>query len=527
MDVVVVGAGFSGLYLLHRLREAGFSARIIEAGDDVGGTWYWNRYPGARCDVESLDYCYAFSDELQRDWSWKERYSTQPEILSYLQHVAERFDLRRDIVFGTRVTSATWREKDALWEIRTDRGTEITATWLIMATGCLSVPRAPEYPDLDCYEGRVYYTARWPHDGVDFSGLDVAVIGTGSSGIQSIPVIAREAAHVTVFQRTPNFSVPAWNAPMDPELERAAKSDIPARRHALRWTDSGYLIEHNFDSVQGRSKDEVETELERRWNQGGFNLLHTYDKALSDPATNAVMADFIHRKIRAVVKNPAVAEKLCPKNHPFGTKRPCVDIGYYETFNRENVDLVDISETPITAFTPTGLRTSDRSFEFDAVVFATGFDAMTGALLAIDIKGRHGLTLRDKWEHGPRTYLGLMVAGFPNMFTITGPGSPSVLTNMVTSIEQHVEWVTDCLAHLRNRQQTQIEATETAEDAWVDRVNREADQTLYPQANSWYVGANVPGKPRVFMPYVGGADVYRKLCNEIAEKNYEGFATGR
>ena len=527
LDVVVVGAGFSGLYLLHRLREAGFSARAIEAGDDLGGTWYWNRYPGARCDVESLDYCYAFSDELLREWHWKERYSTQPEILAYLRHVAERFDLRRDIVFGTRVTGATWNEKDSRWEIETDRGTKVSASWLIMATGCLSVPRAPEFSDLDCYEGRIYYTARWPHEGVDFTGLDVAVIGTGSSGIQSIPVIARQAKHLTVFQRTPNFSVPAFNAPMDPELERASMADLAARRDALRWSDSGYRIVRNLERLHGKPKDEIEREMERRWAEGGFNLLNVYDGVTSDPATNEVVADFIRRKIRATVKDPKVAEKLCPTNHPFGTKRPCVDIGYFETFNRENVSLIDINETPIEAFTPTGLRTTDASFDVDAVVFATGFDAMTGALLAVDIKGKRGLSLRDKWEHGPRSYLGLMVAGFPNLFTITGPGSPSVLTNMVTSIEQHVDWVTDCLSHLRDRQQTQIEATESAEDAWVDRVNREADQTLYPQANSWYVGANVPGKPRVFMPYVGGADVYRKLCDEVAEKNYEGFATGR
>ncbi len=527
LDVVVVGAGFSGLYLIHRLRGAGFSVRAIEAGDDVGGTWYWNRYPGARCDVESLDYCYAFDDELLREWHWKERYSTQPDILDYLRHVAERFDLRRDITFNSRVTHATWHETDGRWQVETDRGGTFEATFLIMATGCLSVPRMPEFPDLDCYGGRVYYTARWPHEGVDFAGLDVAVIGTGSSGIQSIPVIARQAKRVTVFQRTPNFSVPAFNAPMDPELERDAMADIPARRQALRASDSGYLIVRNPEKLDGKPADEIERELERRWNEGGFNLLNVYDGVTSDPTTNAIVADFIRRRIRATVKDPKIANKLCPTNHPFGTKRPCVDIGYFETYNRENVELVDLNETPIENFTTGGLRTSDRNFDFDAVVFATGFDAMTGALLAVEITGRRGLSLRDKWAHGPRSYLGLMVAGFPNLFTITGPGSPSVLTNMVTSIEQHVEWVTDCLSNLRNRQQSRIEATEAAEDDWVARVNREADETLYPKANSWYVGANVPGKPRVFMPYVGGLDVYRKLCDEVAAKDYEGFVAGR
>jgi len=527
LDVLVVGAGFSGLYLLHRLREAGFSARAIEEADDVGGTWYWNRYPGARCDVESLDYCYAFSDELQRDWQWKERYSAQPDILAYLQHVADRFDLRRDVIFGTRVTRADWDEKAGRWIVETDRGGRFEATFFIMATGCLSVPKAPEIPGIDRYRGAVYHTGRWPKEGVDFTGIDVAVIGTGSSGIQSIPQIARQAKHVTVFQRTPNYSVPAWNGPLDPEAERYAKSHIPERREALRWSDSGYLIEHNPEPIDDKPADEIERELERRWRQGGFNMLHVYDEILKDRKTNEIVADFIRAKIRERVKDPRVAEKLCPSNHPFGTKRPCVDIDYFETFNRDNVELVDIRETPIETFTGAGLRTSIREFSFDAVVFATGFDAMTGALLAVDITGCDGQTLREKWSRGPRTYLGLMVAGFPNMFMITGPGSPSVLSNMATSIEQHVEWVTDCLSHLRDRQMTRIEASEAAEEAWVARVNEEGDRTLYPEANSWYVGANVPGKPRVFMPFVGGVNTYRKLCDEIVANGYEGFETGR
>ena len=483
-DVVVVGAGFSGLYLLHRLRGAGFSVRVVEAGKDVGGTWYWNRYPGARCDVESLDYSYSFCAELQQEWQWPARFAVQPEILRYAQHVADRFDLRRDIAFETRVTGAAWDEAAGSWMIETDREERLEATWFIMATGCLSMPRMPDIAGIESFLGPWYHTGDWPHEEVDFTGLRVGLIGTGSSSIQSIPVIAQQAQHVTVFQRTANFSIPAWNGSLDPEIERQHKARYPEHRETARWSAGGYLIADNEDPMPIETPEAVEQELERRWRQGGFNMQSVYDDVMTNDKANRIVAEFVHSKIHERVNDPAVADLLCPRNHPFGTKRLCVDTDYYEAYNRENVTLVDIRSTPIEAITPAGLRTSETEYTFDAIVYATGFDAMTGALLSVDIRGRDGMSLRDKWAAGPRSYLGLAVTGFPNIFTITGPGSPSVLSNMMTSIEQHVEWVSDCIVDLRNRQMTRIEPSTEAEDSWVEHVSETGETTLYPQANT-------------------------------------------
>ena len=527
VDAVIVGAGFAGLYMLHRLRGLGLSARVIEAGDGVGGTWYWNRYPGARCDIESLEYQYGFDDELPREWRWTERYATQPEILRYLNHVADRLDLRRDIRFETRVTAAHYDEAAGRWRVTTDRGDQITATYCIMATGCLSAARVPDYEGLESFRGEWYHTGAWPHEGVDFTGKRVGVIGTGSSAIQSIPRIAEQAAHLFVFQRTPNFSVPAHNGPIDPEYERQMVERYTEQRRLARESRAGILaVKPNERSALEATPEERLAEFEARWKLGGFAIGAAFADQAINPEANELVAEFVRGKIRAVVKDPAVAELLCPRDYPFGTKRLCVDTDYFETFNRDNVTLVDLKRAPIEAITPTGLRTVDAEYELDCIVFATGFDAMTGALLNIDIRGRGGLALREKWEGGPRTYLGLQVAGFPNLFTITGPGSPSVLSNMVVSIEQHVDWITDCIAYLRERGLTTIEATVEAEDAWVDHVNEVASFTLYPRANSWYIGANVPGKPRVFMPYIGGVGTYAQKCEEIAANGYQGFALG-
>jgi len=526
-DVIVVGAGFSGLYLLHRLRGAGLSVRVIEKGDDVGGTWYWNRYPGARCDIESLDYSYSFDDNLQQDWHWPDRYSVQPDILRYARHVAERFGLRKDIDFSTTVTAADWDGDAGRWTIKTDTGAHLTATWFIMATGCLSVPRKPDIAGTERFKGAIYHTGVWPHEPVDFTGLDVGIIGTGSSAIQTIPIVAQQARQLTVFQRTPNFSIPAWNGPLDPEVEREHKAHYAELRERARWTTGGFFLEENEQPMSAFPAESVPAEIERRWNQGGFNVMDVYGDVMTDRACNEAVAEFVRDQIRAKVKDPKTAELLCPKDHPFGAKRLCVDTDYYETFNRENVALVDLKTTPIESITETGIRTTDRDYAFDAIIFATGFDAMTGALTNVDIRGRDGISLRDKWQEGPRTYLGLMVAGFPNFFMITGPGSPSVLSNMMTSIEQHVEWVSDCIMHMRDRQMAKIEATVDAEDKWVDHVREAAYQTLYPEANSWYIGANIPGKPHVFLPYTGGVGAYRKICNEIVQKDYEGFEIAR
>ena len=523
-DVAVVGAGFAGLYMLHRLRELGFSARLYEAGSNVGGTWFWNRYPGARCDVESLQYSYSFSDELQREWQWSERYATQPEILRYLNHVADRFDLRRDIQFETRVTAAWFDESTNRWTIQTDRGDTTSAQFCVQATGCLSIPKKPEYKGLETFQGRWFQTARWPDENVDFTGKRVAVIGTGSSGIQCIPMIARQAEHLFVFQRTPNFSMPARNRPLAGDVVGRWEANRAQLRQQARTSTFGMLIDQGLKSALEVSPEEREAEFERRWEEGGLCMYGAYADIFVNKESNDTAANFVHSKIRGIVRDPSIAEQLLPKGYPLGTKRLCVDTGYYETFNRENVTLVDVRATPIEEITSSGLRTSTTEYRVDSIVFATGFDAITGALCEIDIRGRAGVSLKEKWAAGPRTYLGIVISGFPNLFMVTGPGSPSVFSNMVVSIEQHVDWIADCLRYVREHGLTNIEASEEAENAWVAHVNQVSGYTLFPAANSWYVGANVPGKPRVFMPYIGGVGAYRQKCDEVASNGYEGFA---
>jgi cyclohexanone monooxygenase len=526
LDAVIVGAGFAGLYMLYRLRGLGLRAHVFEAGDGVGGTWYWNRYPGARCDVESLDYSYSFSEELQQEWHWTERYASQPEILRYINHVADRFDLRRDVTLGTRVTAATFDEAAGRWTVRTDRGHAVSAWFCIMATGCLSDAQVPDIPGRESFAGPWYHTGRWPHEGVDFTGQRVGIIGTGSSAIQSIPIITAQARHLWVFQRTPNFSIPARNAPLDPEHERRWKASYAEHRRAARESRVGFVTERNECSALAVPQEERLRQYETRWSRGGLGFNSTFADLLTSLEANDTAAEFFRSKIRAVVRDPKVAELLAPTRYPVGTKRLCVDTNYYETYNRDNVTLVDLRRSPIEAITPHGLRTRDAEYTFDSLVFATGFDAMTGALLRVDIRGRAGRTLRAAWAEGPRTYLGLAVAGFPNLFTITGPGSPSVLSNMIVSIEQHVDWITDCLAHLREHGHATIEPTADAQEAWVQHVSDVGHMTLYPRAPSWYMGANVPGKPRIFMPYIGGVGVYRQKCDEVAAKGYEGFTLG-
>ncbi|MDO8475733.1 MAG: NAD(P)/FAD-dependent oxidoreductase [Candidatus Rokubacteria bacterium] len=523
VDAVIVGAGFAGLYMLHRLRGLGLSVRVYEAGKGIGGTWYWNRYPGARCDVESMDYSYSFSDELQQEWRWTERYASQPEILKYINHVADRFDLRRDITLATRVTAAVFDEGTSRWAIRTDGGEQVSARYCIMATGCLSTAQVPKYKGLENFEGKWYHTGNWPHEGVDFTGQRVGVIGTGSSAIQSIPIIASQAAHLYVFQRTPNFSVPAHNAPLDPEYERRWKSNYAEHRREARESRVGFVVERNDQSALEVSPEVRLREYEIRWNRGGLGFASTFVDLLTNKDANDTAAEFFLAKIRSLVRDPAVGEALSPRQYPVGTKRLCVDTGYYDTFNRDNVTLVDIRKAPIEAITPQGLQTRDEAYALDSIVFATGFDAMTGALLSIDLRGRSGQTLQQKWAEGPRTYLGVAIAGFPNLFIITGPGSPSVLSNMIVSIEQHVDWIADCIAYLREHDRARIEATVPAEDGWVAHVNEVGHLTLYPLADSWYMGANIPGKPRIFMPYIGGVGAYRQKCDDVAAKGYEGF----
>ena len=520
-DVIIIGAGFAGLYALHRMRGMGLSARVYEAGPEVGGVWYWNRYPGARCDVESLQYSYSFSPELEQEWVWTEKYATQPEILRYIQHVADRFDLRRDIQFNTRVKEAVFDEASARWELRTEAGERVSGRYCVMATGALTVPQLPDIPGIERFAGKIYHTATWPHEGVDLAGRRVGVIGTGSSGIQAIPAIARQAEQLVVFQRTANFSIPAWNGPLKPEAQQSWKKDY--REHRRRAREVGTLYEFSDKAASQVSDEERQREYERRWQKGGVNFVHSFNDLMVDQRSNDTIAEFVRAKIRATVKDPEVAESLCPKDHPLGSKRICVDTGYYETYNRDNVELVDLKRTPIREVSPTGVHAGDAHHELDVLVCATGFDAVTGALRHIDIRGRNGQQLSRKWAEGPRSYLGLMTSGFPNMFIITGPGSPSVLVNMIVGIEHHVGWICDCLDHLRRQGLASIEAGQSAEDRWVEHVNAAANKTLFPLANSWFLGANVPGKPRVFMLYAAKLWVYRQECQQVADKGYEGF----
>ena len=525
LDVVVVGAGFAGLYLLHEMRRLGFSTVVIEAADDVGGTWYWNRYPGARCDIESIDYSYSWDPDLEREWQWTERYATQPEILRYLGHVADKHDLRRDIRFETRVTGATWDASASRWTVRTDKGDAIRCRFYVMATGCLSVPKTPDVPGHERFRGPSYYTGRWPKDGVDFTGKRVAVIGTGSSGVQSIPIIAQQAKELTVFQRTPNYSRPAKNGPVNRAKKARFDADPRAYRAEAKLSGSGVPVEKPLLRALQVPEAERLAKYEAAYQSGDLLIFgNAYADILVNEKANASVCEFLRGKIRSLVEDPALADVLTPQDHFYGTKRPCIDTNYFETFNLPHVRLVDLRREPIRTVTEKGIDTVSRSFEFDVIVYATGFDAMTGAIVAVDVAGRDGLSLKQKWDHGPRTYLGLMTTGFPNFFTITGPGSPSVLSNMVVSIEQHVDWIRDCLVKMRAEHLDTVEPTQTAEDAWVQHVNDCADITLLPRANSWYMGANVPGKPRVFLPYIGGVDRYRKVCDDVVARGWLGFA---
>ncbi len=524
VDVVVVGAGFAGLRSLHTLREQGFTVAVLEAGDDVGGVWHWNRYPGARCDVESYDYSYSFSEELEQEWRWSERYATQPEILRYVHHVAERFDLRRDVHLGQRMTRAAFDEATGRWDVRTEAGRRWDARHLVMATGQLSTTKAPDLPGQELFAGQVHHTARWPREPVDLSGQRVGIIGTGSSGMQMIPVVAEQAGHLTVFQRTANFSVPAANAPITDEVDAQVKASYRQRREAARNSPTGLSVPVNRQSALEVPDEERRAHYEQAWPRLGFGFALAYYDLLRDQRANDTAAEFIREKIAQVVRDPATRERLTPRDFPFAAKRPSVDSGYFETFNRDDVTLVDVREDPVEALTETGVRLrSGAEHPLDVLVLATGFDALTGSLLRPEIVGRGGVTLRQAWAAGPVTYLGLMVAGFPNLYVIAGPGSPSLLSNVLLSTEQHVDWVAGLLVTARERGSEVVEATGSAQQGWVAHVDERAQETLYPLATSYYNGDEVPGKPRVFMPYVGGVRGYRRTLERVVADGYDGF----
>jgi cyclohexanone monooxygenase len=524
-DVLVVGAGFAGLYSLHRLRSLGFKVRVYEAGQDIGGTWFWNRYPGARCDIESVQYSYSFSDEIQQEWDWTEYYASQPEILRYINFVADKLNLRRDIQLNTRITAAIFDEGTNRWELTAQNGERFVSRFVVMATGCLSVPLEPNFPELHTFSGRICRTSDWPHEGVELTGKRVGLIGTGSSGIQAAPLLAEQARHLTVFQRTPHYSIPAHNHRLEADYVRGWKDNYKDRRRAARLTRNSTLNDAGTRPGLEFTREEREQEFARRWSvTGGIGYIYAFPDVTTSDAINQEASDYVRGRIASIVRDPATAATLTPRGYGIGGKRICVHTGYYEMFNRNNVTLVDVRENPIVRITPRGVRTSASEYDLDVLVLAIGFDAMTGALTRIDIRGRAGETLRDHWTDGPKTYLGLSIAGFPNFFVITGPGSPSVFANMVTSIEQHVDWIADCLVSMTRDGHQAVEPTTSAEAAWFAHVNEVGGRTILAKAgNSWYVGANVAGKPRVVMPYMGGAATYMEKIEAVARESYSGF----
>ena len=521
-DVVIIGAGFAGMYQLHKLRALGFNCHVYETGDGVGGTWYWNRYPGARCDVESVHYSYSFDKDLEQEWTWPERYSAQPDILKYANHVADRFALRNDITFETRIDKLNFDQDANVWSVFTEHGDVVRAGFVIAAIGCLSTSQIPQFEGIDTFKGRYYHTGRWPHEPVHLDGARVGVIGTGSSAIQTITEIAPKVGGLTVFQRTPNYSIPAHNRALTDDEIAEVKRRYPEIREANRQSKAGFVPKRTGKLTSEVSPEEAEKEYQMRWDDGGLQITATFEDAMISNEANDVAAKFVRKKIKQLVNDQQTAELLSPKSYPIGTKRCCVDTGYFQVYNRDNVHLVDVNTQPLERLTPQGLIAGGKEYEFDVIIFATGFDAMTGPLNSIDIRNG-GKSLKEKWEEGPRTYLGVMSAGYPNLFMITGPGSPSVLSNMIVSIEQHVEWVSDAIVYLREHGLQRMDPAPEAENKWVETVNEAADMSLMPQANSWYMGANIPGKARIFMPFIGGVDVYREECDNVAASGYGGF----
>jgi cation diffusion facilitator CzcD-associated flavoprotein CzcO len=526
VDAVVVGAGFAGLYLIHRLKESSFTVRAFEAGGDVGGTWYWNRYPGARCDIESMQYSYQFSEELQQDWEWPERYASQPQILSYIEHVADRFDLRPHITFDTRVDGAAFDDADHAWTITTSGGETVRARFFLLGVGVLSTTHTPDFVDVERYAGSTYHTGRWPHDEVDFTGKRVGIIGTGSSAIQAVPLIAEQADHLYVFQRTANYVVPSQNRPLGADEVAAIKSDYSGFRARAKERPSAFLFPFNPGSALDVSDEERRALFDAHWEIGGLPFLGVFGDLLLDWEANRLVTEYWKSKVREIVEDPDVAELLIPDGDIFGGKRLCSGTGYLEAFNRDNVTLVDVSEGGIERFTVDGLVGGGRGYALDAVVFATGFDALTGSVVAIDIAGPDGTTLRDAWADGPGNYLGMAVSGFPNLFNTQGPGSPGVFATMVTGIEHQSDWIVDCMEWMRDHGHTRIEARSDAQSEWGNVVADAAEGSLRSKCDSWYTGSNIPGKHRVFMPYIGGFPAYCDTCSDVAGDDYRGFTLG-
>ncbi len=534
-DVLVVGAGFAGMYAVHRFRNLGLSVKVLESGDDVGGTWYWNRYPGARCDVPSLEYSYSFSHELEQEWDWPEVFSAQQDILRYANYVADKFDLRRDMQFNTRIVAVEWLDEPQRWRLTSDANELFEARFCVMATGCLSVPIKPDLPGAGQFGGEVYHTGQWPHTPVHLAGKRVGVIGTGSSGVQTIPELARQAAHLTVFQRTPVYTVPANRKRMRAAVQQEFRDHYRGIRKMQQHNAGGVSTFRPQRSVQRDSTsapplptrllDLTPRQRTAVIDRAGLGALLGFRDIYADAQANEVANELYRDAVRTMVADPETAERLLPKTYGLGCKRQVLDRDYYDTFNRENVALVDLSETPLEMITERGIQTAARHHDLDVLVYATGFDAMTGALLKANVRGRGGVRLTEKWRDGPVAYLGLQMAGFPNLFTVTGPGSPSVLCNMLVAIEQHVNWIGECIGYVRANDVFTIEPHPASEQQWIAHVNDVAEGTMFtaPTCNSWYLGANISGKPRIFMPYVGGYPRYRERCEQEAAGGYPGF----
>ncbi|MEM7253710.1 MAG: NAD(P)/FAD-dependent oxidoreductase [Pseudomonadota bacterium] len=529
-DVVIVGAGFAGMYAIYRFRRQGLNLLALEAGTDVGGTWYWNRYPGARCDVPSIEYSFAFSEELEQTWDWPEVFSAQPDILRYASHIADRFDLRRDIRFETRVVAVEYDDDTNMWQLVSEDGTIFHSRWVVMATGCLSVPNKPNLPGADTFRGRVLHTGLWPKEPVDLGNQRVGIMGTGSSAVQAIPELAEMSGHLTVFQRTPVYTVPANRKAMRPEHLQTLREHYPELRALQQRSDNGIANFHprKLTGVTTREGSLLALEPDARRqlvDDNGVGALLSFRDVYENLDANEVANELFRAGIRDLVDDPVTAERLAPKTYGLGCKRQVIDRDFYITFNRDDVVLVDLTDTPLERITPTGIRTRDADYKLDVLIYATGFDAMTGALLRAGLRGRNGQTLTEKWQDGPLTFLGLGMRGFPNLFTVTGPGSPSVLCNMLVAIEQHVDWIGECIDYCRANNVRTIEPTGESETEWAKHVNEVAEGTMFtaPTCNSWYLGANIAGKPRMFMPYVGGYPRYKRRCDKVAAANYEGF----
>ena len=525
LDAIIIGAGFSGLYQLYKCRDQlGLKTLVIEEGKEVGGTWYWNKYPGSRCDTESHIYCYTFSEEIYKNWKWKERYPKQKEILSYLKYVERKLSLRKDIIFNNKVISADYLDKKNLWRVKTDKKKVFYCKYLISAVGSLSAANIPNIKGIKSFKGEWYHSGRWPDKKISFKNQKVAQIGTGSSGIQIAPVVAKSAKSLTVFQRTPNYSVPARNRKLTKTFIENTKKNYKQIKNLLTKTPGGHAFQFSKKSIFDFNESKRLKILEKAWLNGGLSFRACFSDITKKLSANKIVSNYITEKINNIVKDKEVAKQLTDFGHPFTSKRPTLNTDYFETFNKKNVRLIDLKENPIVNITKNGIKTKNEEFKFDKIIFATGYDALSGPILSLNLTGRKNIKLNKYWKNGPITYLGLMIPNFPNFFIISGPGSPSVLTNVPAQIQQHVEWISEFIRYLEKSNSLSVEPEAKEAENWVKKINTLAKKSLFMKAkNSWYKGDNIPGKPKTFIPYPAGLPQYREICNKVRKKMYKGF----